>query len=94
MRSGAAALGHTAHQTWYAHFGRRTSHCCWSPCRALLDGPDPRIFSCAASGDVTGLRALFIEVGSLRLEPMQAPPPTDAKSGCSALRARLLWVLF
>lgn len=29
--------------------------------RALLDGPDPRIFSCSASGDVVGLRQLFEE---------------------------------
>ncbi|PRW58881.1 ankyrin repeat [Chlorella sorokiniana] len=29
--------------------------------RALLDGPDPRIFSCAAAGDVAGLRQLFEE---------------------------------
>ncbi len=35
------------------------------PRRALLDGPDPRIFSCAAAGDVAGLRQLFEEVGSL-----------------------------
>ncbi|KAL4425527.1 hypothetical protein ABPG75_009543 [Micractinium tetrahymenae] len=29
--------------------------------RALLDGPDPRIFSCSAAGDVAGLRQLFTE---------------------------------
>ncbi|KAL4860020.1 putative 4-hydroxy-4-methyl-2-oxoglutarate aldolase [Chlorella vulgaris] len=29
--------------------------------RMLLDGPDPRIFSCAAAGDVAGLRKLFQE---------------------------------
>lgn len=29
--------------------------------RALLDGPDPRIFTCSASGDVAGLRQLFKE---------------------------------
>ena len=31
-------------------------------CRQLLDGPDPRMFSCSASGDVAGLRQLFQEV--------------------------------
>lgn len=35
---------------------------CWPACRALLDGPDPRIFACAAAGDVAGLRQLFAEV--------------------------------
>jgi hypothetical protein len=33
----------------------------------LLDGPDPRLFSCSAAGDVAGLRQLFQEDDGLEV---------------------------
>jgi hypothetical protein len=50
----------------------------------LLDGPDPRIFSCAAAGDVAGLRKLFQEVPAC-LPACLAACLLDGKQACTLL---------
>lgn len=53
---------------------------CPFPHRALLDGPDPRIFSCAAAGDVAGLRQLF-EEASCQMGGARGFAPTAVQLG-------------
>ena len=60
---GGCAAAEGGWHSWFAsHFTRAVGLLLPCVCRQLLDGPDPRIFSCSASGDVAGLRQLFQEV--------------------------------